>query len=302
MSVKFSALLAAAVLAGCSAAFANDPREAPLADDQKAFIDTCKAWDEWDKPAPPFKVHGDTYYVGTCGISAILIRGDAGHVLIDTGTETGADAVIANIRTLGVDPQDIELLLYSHEHFDHVGGMAKTAELTGGKLIASKPAAAVFFTGQDHPEDPQYGMHDPMHPVVPERHIESGETETLGNITVTAIATPGHTPGALSWRWQSCEEDDCKTIVYADSLSPVSSDSYRFSDHPAYLANYRKGLSRLAAIDCDVLMTPHPSASRMIARMRAGKLVGGMDCSEYATQIMERLDRRLTDESAEPAE
>ena len=49
---------------------------------------------------------------------------------------------------------------------------------------------------------------------------------------LTAMATPGHTPGALSWRWESCDGGVCRTMVYADSLTPVSRDDYRFSDHP----------------------------------------------------------------------
>ena len=57
--------------------------------------------DEWDKPAPPVRIHANTYLVGTCGISSILITGSEGHVLIDGGTEQGADLIAANIRALG---------------------------------------------------------------------------------------------------------------------------------------------------------------------------------------------------------
>ena len=74
----------------------------------------------------------------------------------------------------------------------------------------------------------------PFPPATVGRIVRDGEEVRLGNLMLTAMATPGHTPGALSWRWVSCDGGVCRTIVYADSLTPVSSDDYRFSDHPAY--------------------------------------------------------------------
>ena len=120
----------------------------------------------------------------------------------------------------------------------------------------------------------------------------------LGNLKLTPIATPGHTPGALTWQWESCEGDVCKTIVYADSLSPVSRDDYKFSDHPDYLAEFRAGIARLRALDCDILLTPHPSHSDMIARAATGTFEGGVTCAEYADSKTEALDERLAREAA----
>jgi metallo-beta-lactamase class B len=96
----------------------------------------------------------------------------------------------------------------------------------------------------------------------------------------------------------SCEGDDCKTIVYADSLSPISSGDYRFSDHPDYVAAYYAGLDRLAELDCDILLTPHPSASGMRDKLIAGDLTAGPTCRDYAEGIRTRLDARLAEEAA----
>src|SRR5918994_7456866 len=82
------------------------------------FDAICDDNDDWDKPAPPVRIHANTYLVGTCGISSILITGDGGHVLIDSGTEAGAELVAANIRQLGFKLSDIRYLLVSHEHID----------------------------------------------------------------------------------------------------------------------------------------------------------------------------------------
>lgn len=265
------------------------------------WAQTCREFDDWDKPAPPYRIHGSTYYVGTCGIAAILIAGDGGHILIDSGTEKGADVVMQNIRKLGFRLNEVASILHSHEHFDHVGGHAKLRAATGAHVHASPEAAKVLPTGEDHPDDPQFGMHEPMAPVQVDVIVPSGQSVRTENASAMAIATPGHTPGALSWTWQSCEADgsDCRQIVYADSLSPISSETYRFSDHPDYLAAFREGLGRLAATPCDILLTPHPSASQMVKRAASGSFVGGMSCGEYAASITARLDQRLAEEKGQ---
>ena len=277
----------------------------------KIWLSRCEKWDEWDKPGPPYRIHGGTFYVGTCGISAILILGendlaedDRGHILIDSGTQAGADIVLANIRTLGIDPRDISVLLSSHEHFDHVGGMAKLQENTGADVFAMAPAARVLSSGRDDAADPQFGMHPAITPMRVTKVLANTEQVVLGALTVTPITTPGHTPGAMSWQWESCDDPNdggqCKTIVYADSLSPVSSDIYRFSDHPEYVAAYRKGLDDLAEADCDILITPHPSSSKMVERMASGEgLEENGGCIAYAAHINARLDKRLDEEAQE---
>lgn len=298
-----SACLVSLIVLLCSAfstaALANDPK-VELPADQLAFLKACKSWDEWDKPAPPFEVYRDTYYVGTCGIGAILITDDAGHVLIDSGTQAGADVVIANVAALGFDIRDVRYLLYSHEHFDHVGGMAKLQRATQAMVVASAAAAPVLSSGEDALADPQHGMHAPFDGVAIGRIIASGDVLQLGDTTIRAIETPGHTPGAMSWRWQECKER-CETIVYADSLSAIARDDYRFGDHPAYVAAYRAGLVALGREECTIVLTPHPSHSRMIRRMEAGELIenapGIQPCKRYAAGKLLSLETRLANEA-----
>ncbi len=278
------------------------PLERPRAPIETAgplFDGTCEDNDDWDKPAPPVRIHANTYLVGTCGISAILITGSDGHILIDPGTEKGADLIAANIRRLGFRLTDVKYLLHSHEHIDHVGGMARLQQLTGAKLVASANAAAVFRTGTAGAGDPQVGMHPPFPAARVDRIIKHGETVRTRDLQLTAVEARGHTHGALSWTWVSCDGGVCRNMVYADSLSPVSRDDYRFSDHPAALAAFRTGIARVAALDCEILMTPHPSASKMIDRM-AGRapLTNPNGCRDYAASLTKRLDDRLAKERA----
>ena len=270
---------------------------APIETSGPLWAKVCGDSTDWDQPAPPVRIHANTYQVGTCGISAILITGTDGHVLIDGGTEKGAELIAANIRELGFRLTDVDYLLHSHEHFDHAGGTARLQQLTGATLVASREAAAVLRRGVSARDDPQAGMHAPFAPATVGRIVKDGGTIRFGNLMLTAMATPGHTPGALSWRWESCDGGVCRTMVYADSLSPVSRDDYKFSDHPAYLATYRAALAKIAASRCEILLTPHPSASALKERMTGQQpLFDENGCKNYAAALAKRLDERIAKE------
>jgi len=265
------------------------------------FAAQCKDWDDWDKPAPAVRIFGNTYLVGTCGISSILITDKAGDILIDGGTEKDADLIAENIRSLGFRLTDVKYILHSHEHNDHVGGIAKLQRLTGAQLYASPAAAAVLRTGAASQDDPQAGTSAPFPAARVDHIIKDGQMVRIGNAVLTAVATPGHTPGALTWWWGSCDGGVCRQIVYADSLTPVSRDGYRFSDHPAYLAAYRASIAKVAALDCDILLTPHPSASDMVKRLALAKVENPNACRDYAAGLTKQLDERLAKEAAPPA-
>lgn len=288
------------LLSACAAAPHTPPAPTTTAvasADPQTWVAACKDWDDWDKAGPPFRIHANSWYVGTCGISAILITGDEGHILIDGGTQAGAAMIARNIESLGFKLSDVKLLLHSHEHFDHVGGLAELQRLTGARVLASPQARPVLASGKASSDDPQFGMHAPFAAIRVDATVTDGSVVRLGTLALTAIATPGHTPGALSWQWQSCVGETCKTIVYADSLSPIGRDDYRFADHPAYLAAFRAALARVAGLDCDILLTPHPSASDMRARLIAGDLDDPAACRAYSASIGQRLDERLAKEA-----
>lgn len=291
----FAKVMSAALLLAATAAVPAPPAPA-LADGQAQWARQCKDWDEWDKPAPPFRIWGNAYYVGTCGITAVLIIGSTGDVLIDGGPADAGDIIAANITQLGVALSDVKILLHTHEHHDHVGGLARLKQLTGARLFASPLAAQALERGTPNPDDPQYADHHPLPAVRVDRILEGNSTVTLGNLTLKAYATPGHTPGALTWQWQSCEGDDCKTIVYADSLTPVSSDGYKFTDHRDVVAAFNNSLVRVGSLQCDILLSPHPSASGLRDRLLKGSLVDPTACFTYANGLKQQLDARLKKE------
>ena len=277
----------------------------PIAFEQRPvhpWTQACEDWDEWDKPGPAFQVFGNTYYVGTCGIASILITSDKGHVLIDSGTEAGAELVLSNVRSLGFDPRDVKLLLNSHEHFDHVGGMAKLQEATGAEIVSSFIGAQVMLSGHASEEDPQAGMHEPMRPVRSALDYSDQKAQRLlHDHDMWPISTPGHTPGAMSWTWRACEGERCQTVVYADSLSAVSRDDYRFRDHQNYLKDVFSAIERISETRCDLVLTPHPSASQMKAKLIGGDLAKpiGAPCRAYATLQSGNLFARILKEDPE---
>ncbi len=309
------ALISAMAVALLSACVAPQPPAPPasasavaaardLAPPASQWSQTCEDWDQWEKRAEPFRVHGTTYHVGTCGITALLVAGPEGHVLLDTGTRNGSIVVLENIRLLGLMPDNVRSLLTSHEHFDHIGGAWWVLQNSSARILTSPVAARVIESGTVDPLDPQSGIHPPMRAVDGAfiTVVSPGQPVTLQGTRFTPIATPGHTPGALSWQWESCEGEECLTIVYADSLSPVSADTYRFSQHPGYVQAYRDGIARLAALDCDILLTPHPSASGMRDKLLAEDLTSGMGCAEYAANVLQRLETRMALEVEEAAQ
>ena len=289
--------LACALIAGCTSA-----QTAPTAATVKfePIPTACEGRDGWGAPAPPAHIYGNVYMVGTCGIVSLLITTPQGHFLIDGAIPEAATEIAQNIRELGFDPTDVRYLLNTHEHFDHSGGLAGLKRMTGAKMVARAEAKDALESGDVHPSDPQKGLFDPVEGVKVDQMIGDVETLTIGNQTLTAIATPGHSPGGTSWRWTSCENGKCLDIVYADSISAVSADEYRFSDHPEYVAPLRATISRVAAIKpCDILITPHPSASALFERLVGEMpLVRPNGCAEYAVGAKTRLENRLAKESA----
>ena len=260
----------------------------------------CGTRDGWSDPAPPAYIHGKTWYVGTCGITVVLIETKAGLVLIDTGPEDAAPHVLANIKALGFNPRQIKWLLMTHEHFDHVGGMAAIQKATGAKLLVSPGAATAMRTGKAVPEDPQAALlaKYPMAPARVDRVLPGGSLN-VGGTRFTMHINPTHSPGSASWTWQSCEGGKCLTIAYADSISTISSDDYRFTQHPERVEAARAGLRVIEALPCDLRLTPHPGGSDLLERL-SGKepLTTPRACIAYAAGGSDRLSKRLAKEAA----
>lgn len=264
----------------------------------------------WNAPQTPFRIFGNTYYVGPHGLSSILIKTSQGLLLIDGDLPESASRIEANIRTLGFRVRDIRWILNSHAHVDHAGGIAELQRASGAEVLASAGGAHAMELGGVDPEDPQYGLSPAYTPVHNIRIVRDGETLHLGDMDITAHATPGHTPGSTSWTWRSCEENTCLNIVYADSLTAISAPAFRYADdtkHPHGVEDFRRAIATVAELPCDILLTPHPDASdfwERVQRRNAGKhpnpLIDTGACRAYAATAEKNLDERLKKERTSP--
>jgi metallo-beta-lactamase class B len=257
---------------------------------------------EWNADQKPFRIHGETYYVGVRGLSAVLIASGSGHALIDGGLPESAAKIASNIRQLGFRVEDVRVILNSHAHNDHAGGIAELQRLSGARVVARAPAAAVLRTGRSGPDDPQFGLTAAFPPVATVDLVEDGATVRAGATTLTAHATGGHTPGSTTWTWQSCVGNQCVQIVYADSLTAVSADGFRFTaskTYPHALADFEKSFATIAALPCGILVTPHPDATRVFQRLAEGTLMAGGECRRYVDRARAALARRVATEKSD---
>jgi metallo-beta-lactamase class B len=284
------------------------PEPRPFPADPAKVCDSCA---EWNAPREPFRVFGNTYYVGVGGITAILIASDAGHILVDGGLTQSAPLIDASIRKLGFRTEDVRLIVNSHAHFDHAGGLAALQRASGAPVAAGAPGALAIRGGGPTPDDPQYAIGAGFNsfPAVEDvRAVGDGEALRVGALVITAQRTPGHTPGGTTWTWRSCEEKRCVDVVYADSLTAVSAPEFRFSaggDGGRQLSAFRRAIDTVAKLPCDVLLTPHPSASGLDEKLRrrgadpdVNPFVDRDACRAYAAAAARGLDRRLADEAA----
>jgi metallo-beta-lactamase class B len=272
----------------------------------------CSDCDAWNAPQEPFRLFGNSYYVGVAGLSSVLITSPEGLILLDGGLPQSAAIIDEHIRALGFDPAQVHIIGSSHAHYDHAGGIAALQRATGATVVASASGKKALETGLPTEDDPQLGFGAEMAfpPVKNVRVVADREVVRVGPLAVTANYTPGHTPGAITWSWQSCEGARCVNLVYADSLSPVSAPGFRFSGDaktPSIEASFRRSIDTVEQLPCDVLVTVHPAfvgiAKKLARRKEApdtNPFIDANSCRAYAASLRKNLDARVAEERKAP--
>ena len=212
--------------------------------------------DNWNKPTEPFHIAGNLYYVGTEGLGSYLVVTREGNILIDGALPDSVPIIEANIAKLGFKLSDTKIILNSHAHFDHSGGLAQLKKDTGAKLYAMEGDVSALEGGFYLGSETLKAMNAP--PVKVDMKLTDGAVVKLGEAVLTANLTPGHTRGCTSWGIKIAEGAKtydalifCSATVAANRITPPV-------QYEGIVADYRKTFARAKALHVDIPLAPHP--------------------------------------------
>jgi metallo-beta-lactamase class B len=223
----------------------------------------------WNKPTEPFHVIANIYYVGTEGLGAYLFTGEEGHVLLDGATPEGAAVIKANIAKLGFKLSDVKILLNSHAHFDHSGGLADLKAVTGAKLHAMEGDVSALEGGFYLGSESSKAMGAP--PVKVDHVLKDGDVIAMPGIYLIAHHTPSHSRGCTSWGTNVAVEDQtyevlvfCSATVAANRITPPL-------QYEGIVEDYRATFAKTKLMQIDVPLAPHPEFFGLLEKAEKAK-------------------------------
>lgn len=250
---------------------------------------------KWNAPVEPFRIIGNVYYVGAAEVSSFLIVTPKGHIVLDGGFEETAPMIEANIRKLGFDPHEVRILLNSHAHFDHAGGLQKLRADTGARLYASEGDAPQLERGGR--DDPQFGDRFLFPPVTPDARLRDGDRVALGGTILVANITPGHTRGCTTWTMKVRQRDKVYDVVFVGS--PTVPPQYRIVGNPKYpdaVDDYRRQFARLESLPCDVFLASHGSFFHLKEKMAKGSFIDPEGYKQFVASMKAAFEARVKQE------
>jgi metallo-beta-lactamase class B len=210
-------------------------------------------------PAEPFRLAGNLYYVGATDVSAFLITGPEGHVVLDGGYPTTARLIMANIAKLGFDIKDVKVLVNSEPHADHAGGLTVLQQASGAELWASEASANALASGGDDPDAflplralVWLGVIGRYPPPRVDHRFKDGATIRVGPIALTAHITAGHTRGCTSWSFPVRDGDRVLNVVSVCEMAVLATQRY-----PEQAADRERSLRVLRSLPVDIWVTNH---------------------------------------------
>ncbi|MDQ8731822.1 subclass B3 metallo-beta-lactamase [Bradyrhizobium sp. LHD-71] len=255
--MKILSAIALSLLLSASSVVSAGPVQAQTVSDLMAQMRA-----KWNTPTEPFRVIDNVYYVGTAGLSSFLVTSPDGHVLIDTGLPEATPLIKTNIDKLGFKLADIKVLLNTHAHLDHTGGLAELKKETGAQMVSSaadKPLLeGGYYPGRENDAELKFP------PVKVDRIVGDGEKVTVGKLTLVAHMTPGHSPGCTTWTTVTREKRWNHTVVFFCSAT-VAANRLVGSNvtYPGIVEDYRKTFAKAKGIFADVFLAPHPEMFKM---------------------------------------
>jgi metallo-beta-lactamase class B len=151
----------------------------------------------------------------------------------------------------------VKILLNSHAHFDHAGGLAELKRKTGAKFIASAADAELLQKGGHG--DFRFGDTLTFPPVEVDQIIGDGESVSLGGQKFTAYLTPGHTKGNTTWVTKVSNDAKSYDVVFAGSPTALDYQLVGKESYPGIAADFEKTFAVLKELPCDIFLSDHGS-------------------------------------------
>ena len=260
------------------------------------------AMKKWIAPFEPFQLIGNIYYVGTDGIAVYVIKTSQGLILMDTAMPQSTGMIKDNIAKLGFKVADIKIILNTHAHLDHTGGFAEIKKETGAQLVAGERDKPLleggYYPGDEKNEDLAFPA------VKVDRAVKEGDKVTLGDTTLTAHATPGHSPGCTSWELTVKDGKENREVLFFCSGTVALNRLVGQPTYPGIVDDYHATFAKAKAMKIDVLVGPHPEVYGMQAKraeMKEGApnpFVKPDELATYATSLSEDFDKQLAKQTA----
>lgn len=260
----------------------------------------------WLEPFPAHRVVGDVYYVGTYDLAAFLITTPEGHILINTGVYDSADMIRASTESLGFDFDDIEILLTTQAHWDHVADLAEIKRRTGARLFAHEGDVPVLEDGGNSDFRFPEGRGVIFEPVSVDRTLQHGDTIELGGTVLTLHHHPGHTRGASSFTFDT--EDGGRTYsVLVVNMGSINTgvELLNMPGYPEIADDYAATFAAQKALSADVWVSSHGRHYDLYDKFTPGDAYNPERFSDpegYRAKIEEYEQLYLTQLAAERAQ
>jgi len=248
--------------------------------------------DDWTEPFPAFRIAGNLYYVGSKGLASYLVTTSQGHILINSDLEANVPMIRASVESLGFKFSDIKILLISHAHWDHCAGSATIKRLTGAKYMVMEGDVDVVESGGK--TDFQYAS-DPAAlypPAKVDRVLRDGDEVKLGDATLTARLTPGHTKGCTTWTMKVNDGSKLRDVVIVGS--PNVNPGYKLvgsTVYPRMTEDFETTFRVLNSLSCDYFLGAHGSyfdLEKKYAQLKAGNSTALIDAAGYKNFVVDR--------------
>lgn len=259
-----------------------------------------------NQPQQPFRIIGDIYYVGASDVTSYLVVTPQGDILLDGGFAETVPQVEKNIASLGFKLSDVKILINSHAHFDHAGGLAELKRATHASLEVSAPDAALMARGGLG--DPGYGDRFHYEPVKADKLLQDGDKVELGGVSLTAHVTPGHTPGCTTWTMKVEESGKPYDVVF---LCSATAPGYQLVDNPrdpGIAAGFIKSFAIWKSLPCDVFLGAHGGYydlqgkfARLERHEPGNPFIDPQGYRDYLDQAEQAFKRELAEQQAAAA-